>query len=129
MCWFLWKRTTPSTVLDTRSTEFSPNISTILPENIHENNKVLHPPDRSLRYRVPENNECEINRDMNANRNGSNAGISVSYSEGLRRSPEEYETIQREEIAKKNIQNQCLNICCYQCCCCCYIDFCCNLCI
>ena len=26
-----------------------------------------------------------------ANRNGSNAGISVSYSEGLRRSPEEYE--------------------------------------
>jgi len=27
----------------------------------------------------------------NANRNGSNAGISVSYSEGQRRSPEEYE--------------------------------------
>ena len=97
MCWFLWKRTTPSTVLDTRSTEFSPNISTILPENIHENNKVLHPPDRSLRYRVPE-------RDMN-------------------------ETIQREEIAKKNVQNHCFNICFYQCCCCCYVDFCCNLCI
>ena len=40
---------------------------------------------------------------------------------------EDAEKIRRDEIAKKNVQNQCIELCYYQCWGCCYVCLCCEL--
>uniref|UniRef100_A0A6C0HUJ5 Uncharacterized protein n=1 Tax=viral metagenome TaxID=1070528 RepID=A0A6C0HUJ5_9ZZZZ len=123
-----------------KSPEFSPNILTTFPEksgsdvsafthDIPDYSEVIRPPDSSLRYRVPDGcgilsgaEDTEINRDMNRD----DVPVGDIQSQPFAHGVSTEETIPREEIAKKNVQNQCIDLCYYQCCCCCYIDLCCN---
>jgi hypothetical protein len=131
-----------------KSPDISPNILTTFPEksgydvsafthDIIPNEVIRPPPHRSLRYRVPDGcgilsgveDITEINRDMNRDRDDVPVGDhterrSQPFAHGVCTE----ETIQREEIAKKNVQNQCIELCFYQCCGCCYVCMWCELC-
>lgn len=90
MCWVLWKRTpsktddsTASTVVDVRSPEFSPNISTTFPENtdIHENSEVICPSDHAHRYRAPENNETIQREEIASNKRAQKQCFDIWYEQ------------------------------------------------